>query len=333
MSRTATVGRAPELRRPGAPAAVSAWSRQDLGMLLRLPVGAAIAWVVPERFWPHIGRAVASMRMRLRPEWAMAGEATIRRLVGDRPLPLQVETVLARHIAWQRLAQLQALRDRRPGGWNPEVRLEGRAHLERALAAGRGAILWVAPFAFAPLVSKIALHRAGFAASHLSRYSHGYSPTRLGARWLNPVRTGVEARYLAERIVVGPEGSTVGPMKALARRLRENRVVSIIVGAYGVRTESIPFLAGRIAVATGAPNLSVRTGAPLLPLFTLRQSGGDFITVIGPPLAPGTAGTRADAIRALIGAFAGELEDYLLRWPDQFIWGSTIVTAAASVPS
>ena len=46
--------------------------------------------------------------------------------------------------------------------------------------------------------------------AHLSRYSHGYSPTRLGARWLNPVRTGVEARYLAERIVVGPEGSTVG---------------------------------------------------------------------------------------------------------------------------
>jgi len=301
-------------------------------MLVRLPVAGAIAWCLPERFWPYLGRAVARFRMRVHRRWAPREQARIGQLVGGHRLRLSVDAALAGQVACLRLAQLQTLRAHRPGGWNPEVRLEGRAHLERALAAGQGAILWVAPFAFASLVTKITLHRAGFAVSHLSRYAHGYSPSRLGARFLNPVRASVETRYLAERIVIGPDGSTVGAMKELARILKDNRVVSISVGAEAARTISIPFLAGRIAVATGAPNLSLRTGAPLLPVFTLRQERGDFVTVIGPPLEPGPELAREDAIRALMIEFARELEMYVTRLPDQFLWHSSIVNAGMEGP-
>ena len=50
-----------------------------------------------------------------------------------------------------RLAKLLVLHARRPCGWQPRLRLQGQEHLQRALVAGHGAVLWVAPFIFAPL--------------------------------------------------------------------------------------------------------------------------------------------------------------------------------------
>ena len=53
------------------------------------------------------------------------------------------------------------------------------------------------------LVSKMALHRAGYGLVHLSRSEHGYSSTIFGMRCLNPLRSRIESRYLAERVVIG----------------------------------------------------------------------------------------------------------------------------------
>jgi anti-sigma regulatory factor (Ser/Thr protein kinase) len=41
------------------------------------------------------------------------------------------------------------------------VRLLGQEQIEHALAAGKGALVWVAPFVFAPLAFKVALSDHG----------------------------------------------------------------------------------------------------------------------------------------------------------------------------
>ena len=132
------------------------------------------------------------------------------------PRPAAIGKGLQRN---HRLNQLCFVASWRPGGWSPQITVTGTEHLHVALAAGRGAVLWVAPFVFAPLVAKRGLHQAGFSVHHLSRPSHGFSSTRLGMAVLNPIRTRIEDRYLAERITIPRSGETTAAIRTLARRL------------------------------------------------------------------------------------------------------------------
>ena len=186
--------------------------------------------------------------------------AYVARLRGLAPDGPEAERLFNAYLANARLAKLLVLRVRRPGGWCPRLRLEGEEHLQRALGAGHGAILWVAPFVFAPLGTKMVLHHAGHAVSHLSRYSHGYSRSALGARLLNPIRTGVEDRYLAERMSIGPDHQPQAALRLLGQRLRDNRIVSISAGAGGSRVVEVPFLPGRMGLASGASALASQPG-------------------------------------------------------------------------
>jgi lauroyl/myristoyl acyltransferase len=288
----------------------------DLAMLAKLPLAALVAWTLPEPAWDRVAAAAAATSRRKAARILPHLEAFAR----GTELGAPVEAVVRGHARNVRLLQAQYLRCHRPRGWRPDVRLEGREHLDRALAAGHGAIVWVVPFVFALLVTKMALHAAGYGLVHLSRAEHGGSPTRFGVRVLNPVRVRAENRYLAERVVIG-EGCPLGEaMRTLARRLAANRVVSITVGAQGAKTRAAPFLGGELRVATGAPSLALRTGAPLLPVFTVREGPGRFLTAIEPPLRADPGLGRERATQDLVADLVARTEGRARRWPDQFHW-------------
>jgi lauroyl/myristoyl acyltransferase len=275
-----------------------------------------LAWLVPERLWPALADRLAGVRLALRGGRAADEVARIERLLGGRLPGLAARQCWRAHLANNYHAWLQLLRCHRDCGWRPLVRLEGEAQLAAALAGGAGAILWAAPFAFNDLLTKQALHQAGWPVSHLSRDSHGFSTTRFGRRLLNPIQTAVERRYLAERLVMSDD-STVGPLRELAGRLRDNRLVSITANANGRRTRPMRFLDGTIEVATGAPALAWQTGAPLLPVFTVRKAAGGFVTRIEAPLRHDPALPRAAAIDAMLADYAARLEAAVLQSPDQ----------------
>lgn len=303
---------------PAVPAA-PIWAKQDLVLLARLPVGLALAWFLPEHRWDQIAAGVARWRLRRRAAWAAEEIAHIRKYLGDRLSPLPIETVLERQVANLRLRTLQVLRGHRPGGWRPRLEVVGVGHLEAALAQGRGAILWPAPFAFDSLLTKMALHRAGYAVHHLSRYTHPFTASRLGARLINPVQTSVEDRYLAERVRIERGQSARTALARLTALLGENRVVSISVGSQAENAIPVAFLGASIALAAGPLKLMRRTGAPLLPVFTVRDAPGSFRATIEAPLAP-PADSSAAAMAAALHAYAAQLEAHTLRWPDQFLW-------------
>jgi lauroyl/myristoyl acyltransferase len=307
-----------ESRAPAAGAGRAKYLRaNDFVMLLvKLPLAALVAWTLPEPGWDRVAAAAAATSRRKAARILPHLEAFAR----GAGLGAPVEAIVRGHARNVRLLQAQYLRCHHPRGWRPDVRLEGREHLDRALGAGRGAIVWVAPFVFTPLVTKMVLHAAGYGLVHLSRLGHGYSPTRFGVRVLNPVRTRAEDRYLAERVVIG-EGCSLGEaMRTLARRLAANRAASITVGAQGVKTRAAPFLGGELRVATGAPNLALRTGAPLLPVFTVRDAPGRFLTVIESPLQADQNLGRERATQDLVADLVARIEGHARRWPDQFHW-------------
>ena len=253
----------------------------DFAMLLRLPVEAPLACLLPEASLRRLALATAQ---RWRADLIARTVARAEAVLGARAVARPLAECALDHAANAVLVELSTLRCWRPGGWQPDVHLEGRVHLERALEAGHGAILWSAPFVFTGLLAKMTLHQSGVAVSHLSRYRHGFSPTSFGVHVLNPLRTRIEARYLAERLVIRP-GASAGGLRLLRRRLRENRVVSITLLPIGGRIIEAPFLDAKLRVASGAPTLALRTGAALLPIYTLAPEPGRYVTTIEPALA------------------------------------------------
>jgi lauroyl/myristoyl acyltransferase len=291
---------------------------------------APLAWTLPEHAWPRLADRLAGLRLVLRGARAAEEHRRIEAIVGNRLPGFSAAACWRAHLAHNYLAWLQLLRCHRDRGWHPAVRLTGRTRLDAALAAGRGGILWVAPFAFSDLITKLALHEAGYAVSHLSRDTHGFSTTRFGRRVLNPIQTSVERRYLAERLVISDDHA-VGPLRELTRRLKDNRLISITLTPHGQRLRAIRFLDGVLWTATGALALAWQSGAPLLPVFTLRAADGGFVTRIEQPLPLDRALPRERAIDAMLDAYAGELETVVLESPDQFAL-PYVATAAAAGP-
>jgi lauroyl/myristoyl acyltransferase len=301
---------------PGRPA-VPALDAKDLGLLGLLPALALLAWATPQRAWPVLADRAAGLRLALRGARAAGEVARLEAVIGTRPLGMTPAQCWRGQLANNYLAWMMLLRCARRGGWRPAVRLEGGTQIEAALAQGRGGVLWVAPFVFSDLVTKLALHEAGYAVSHLSRDTHGFSTTRFGRRLLNPIQTRVERRYVAERLVMSDE-RTIGPLRALEERLRHNRLVSITVTASGRRIRLVRFLDGYIGVATGALALAWQTGAPLLPVFTRRGPDGRFVTRIEAPILADRTLKREPAMDRMLASYVPLLEAAVLRSPDQF---------------
>lgn len=313
-------------------------TRTDVFELMAIAVLAPVAWLAPERraWWP-VSRALSIAIAEGRPGITRLRRETLARALGTRATDHDLAALRVDVMATYMEERLEILRAYRPGGWRPRLALEGRAHLDAAFAAGRGAVLWTSPFSYTDLVTKMALHDAGIAVSHLSAFSRGFSPnscwswtrSRFGMKVLSPLRTRVEDRYLRERVTMPLDGG-LAYMRTLEHRLRANGVVSIRAGDVGQRTLDLPFLAGTLRLATGPASLALATGAALLPLCCIRRAPGDFVVAIEPALAAPTGRSRRDATDDLVRAFAARLEAWVLRQPHMWSgWYQMPVDAAA----
>ncbi|MGE3572607.1 MAG: hypothetical protein AB7J35_00970 [Dehalococcoidia bacterium] len=198
--------------------------------------------------------------------------------------------------------------------WKRKVELAGLEHVEAAVSAGHGAILWVQPCIASTLAVKQALYEAGFPLSHLSRPAHGFSPHPFGKRFVNPVLRRAEVRFLAERVVID-EGQTVGPIRRMRALLKENRVVSITATTAASHIEEFDFHGGTLKLPRGPIELAQSTGAALLPVFT-QGSRKEPCVEIFPSVVPPSAsrhdlqGVQESVVRWL----DREVEEHPLDW-------------------
>jgi len=291
-----------------------AGAARDAGLSARIAAAALTSWVLPERFWLPVTHAIGC---------AAAG-------VGSGPPSLPFDPALAggdagaaRSIAIERIAsghaaRLWGLREYLRPGRNPPIDVAGMAHIESALAAKGGAILWVGRFTWASIITKIGLHQAGCAVTHLSRPTHGFGTSPFAVRRLNPIWTRIEERFLRERLVMEP-GSETATLRALRRRLENNGLVSITVGDEGARTVAVPFLDGRLRLATGPMSLAAACGSPLLPVFTVREPTGRFLVGIEATLAVPADGARVGREERIAESYAARLEPWVRRYPGQWL--------------
>jgi len=290
----------------------------DIQNALLLSAAWLIAWTVPERLWP---RACSALTWTTRNALLAGSRSQVRQL------PAKLAELIGTPTAAGALAAIKGhfyhqclgvLRGYRPGGWHPCILLLGREHIDEALARGRGAILYNSDFAYAHTVVRMALHATGFRISALARPSHTFSNTRLGMRFLNPVQGHFEDRYAAERIVLHADAPGGAALNSIRQRVQENRVVQVFAGHLGRRTADVEFLDGEMRLATGPAWLAQTTGVALLPTFAVMNGRGDFEVHVEPALTLVEDAGKALALEAVLTRYAGLLQHYVERYPDQW---------------
>jgi len=297
------------------------WSGSDFATILGLAALLLPAWILPEATWRWLWRGLARLPLLTNGRAARETGKIIATALGD--IDRRKGQGIARDLkACVYEMRMQDLRSWRPrwlgGGWRPRIQLEGEAHLQAALAGGRGAVLWLAPFVFNSGPTKIALHERGYRVFHLSSPHHGYSETRFGITRLNPIRSGWEDRYIVERVIYD-RAAPATAMRRLMRAVKGGQIVTIVAASTeGSEVIKAPVFDGLLPVAVGAPRLASLTGAPLLPVFTVRDPSLGHRVVIEPPieLPDGLAGD--ERMVAATSAFLRRSEAWVRRYPEQW---------------
>jgi lauroyl/myristoyl acyltransferase len=281
----------------------------DIIDIARIAALTVIAWLLPPGLWRKTAQATSLIGRDDRSGPAYQRNLTHKYSKSD------VAAVKRRRRAYLRELKFQILGLIGPWrSWRPDIHLVGAAHLQKALESGHGAILWVTDTVFSTLVTKMALHDAGYQAYQLSRSQHGFSISRFGVRFLNPIWTGVEDRFIAGRVVIkGETAADVLPI--LRQRMAENKIVLIVVVPQAHKFVWVPLLRDLFPLPTGPIRLARRAGAPLLPLFTVAKDDGGFEVSIHEPLYSPAAQADDESVAK---AYAKQLETFVHDHPDQW---------------
>jgi len=294
-----------------------AWQLSDLGAILSMILLLPPAWLLPERWWAPLCRARIGLSALTGASAIKRTAKIVRKALGQADVA-RSEAIIRGLKAAVHEMRLQDLRGWRPGGWQPAIALEGEEHLQAALAGGKGAVLWLAPFVFNSGPTKIILHRKGYRVSHLSSPKHGISETQFGVKHLNRIRCIPEDRCLVDRIVFDSAAPTTA-MRRMVRALKAGEVVSIVASSTeGYEMIKGSILGGQLPVAVGAPRLSGLTGAPLLPCFTLRDPKVGWRIVIEPPIAIAADKSSDERCIAAVAEFLARSEPWVRRFPEQW---------------
>jgi lauroyl/myristoyl acyltransferase len=302
----------------------------DIITVIGLVVLTPVAWLLPQHWWPKLGRCVIALVLHLLPRTAATTAARIDYCLGLASDRLSTHEIIKRALSRYYEETLLLLKCYRPDGWEPVVELHGLEHLQAAVSNGKGVVLWISHFQHYSLISKIAMFRAGFAFSHLSHPRHGFSSTLFGMRFLNPIRTHVEDRYLKERVYMGLDESKTA-VNTLRERLLAAGVISITARGDKVhKPVSVPFLNGSLPLAIGAPGLAQQTQATLLPVHTVQMDSSAYTAIIEPPIALNAAQSKWVAGEAAAREYASRLEPVVREFPDQWEGWGYVVTGLPS---
>jgi KDO2-lipid IV(A) lauroyltransferase len=189
---------------------------------------------------------------------------------------------------------------------HPECQVEGLEHLERAQASARGLILLTGHLGNWE-VGSVLVRRMGFPVTVVARPHADARLDRLFNRQrqrcgLTVIAAGRDAaRRSLERLHGGQCLGLIGD------RVFDGNSVEVTVGSR------------RLPLPRGPALLSLRSQAPVVPTFLIRQGRWRFRLCFEPPIWPASGQGREASVRALTQRYAAVFERYLTRFPEQWL--------------
>jgi KDO2-lipid IV(A) lauroyltransferase len=189
------------------------------------------------------------------------------------------------------------------------LEMEGRENLDQALTRGKGTIAVTAHLGtFILIGAKLTIR--GF---HNTWIMGAQTHPRIAQVW----------RWMTERagsdaIIID---SPIGFHKAILRVLRKGEIVAFVCDE-NQKQGGVPvkFLGRAMALPIGPAVYHLKTGAPILPMFIIRQRGRRHKVIIEPPLEVQLSGDEERDIYTITSQIARVLESYITTYPGQWSW-------------
>ncbi len=185
------------------------------------------------------------------------------------------------------------------------VQVNGFENLENALARGKGVVFITAHFGNLDVVGQTFAVR-GY---HVTTPAEHVKPETLYQH--------IVATRAAKGLTIIPVD---GPLLALVRALKKNEIVGL-AGDLDVTKSGIavPFFDAPARLPDGPVQLALRTGAALLPAFSLRLADNTFAAYAEPAIQLARTGNFQADVRAGVLQVAEIMEKWIGRHPEQWV--------------
>jgi len=185
------------------------------------------------------------------------------------------------------------------------VRAEGVEHLDRALAAGRGAIVVTAHVSNWDILA---------AAASVRGYAVHAVMNTLGSDRLNDLVIASRHR-IGMRTISTESGSLRRILKALAR----NEVVALVCDLYrGDHGVTVDFFSRPATLPAGPAAIALKTGAPLVPVWVRRERDNHYVAEVEAPLEVSRTGDHLVDVQRTTERIVQFFERIIRRAPDQW---------------
>lgn len=265
--------------------------------------------ILPRRLAVGAGKSLAYLTYLLVPRLRRIGDLNLRMAYPEmaaaerRRLVRQSMLNLGRHVGeFTRFSTIG------PEILRGQLDCEGLEHIERARALGRGVIIISAHFGAWEMIG-FALSAFDYPFEFLVRRIENPAVERL----IDTIRTRFGNRTIDKRSAA----------RFMVRTLRANHLLGLLVDINVVRDKGIfvDFFGVPACTTFIAAKLSLRTGAPLLPIFApWDERAQRYVLRIGAPLTIDRSGDEEHDVRKLTEKFTEVVEDQIRRHPDQWLW-------------
>lgn len=286
---------------------------KDLGGLFLYYPGQAIVNRVPRAGLVGAARVGASAVRRMG-NADMVDE--LRRIYAGRPMPRPEADILADAYRLTMFNELEVLRY----PWlNPDTIgdtcvIEGREHLDRARARGKGAIVLIGHFGANQMIMP-ALGHVGYPMNQLSApppvWAEILAETRTTPLW----RKILARRWELEKRLPVQHINVFRFLRPAFECLARNEVLGLAFdGGGGKKWVSVDFLGRKANLSVQPAQIWKKTGAALLPTYVIRAPGELRHRVVITEELP-WQGTPERSYQAFVERF----EQWVWQWPEQYL--------------
>ncbi|MFH0876946.1 MAG: lysophospholipid acyltransferase family protein [Candidatus Omnitrophota bacterium] len=288
------------------------FSRRLSFKLGRIGIGfcEGVACFIPLSLLYHFTSALAAIGYRLAGRQRRIARESLAMAFGQEKSPQEIERIARRCFFSMVSTGVEFFMFmRHPERIRQYIQIEGLQYLDQALAQKKGVVALSGHFGSFPLLLSL-LAMDGYKIHTVLRRMRDQNLDQFFEKKRNALGVG--------SIYTQPRQQCV---KKSLQVLRDNEILFVQLDQnFGTGGVFVDFFGKKAATATGPIVFSMRTGAPIVPMFIVRLKGPRHKIVIEPPMEVGAEGTGEERLIGAVAQFTALIERYVRAYPHEWGW-------------